>query len=180
MKTTNKTDTGNFTTASSESSEETFAHDETGDNQTALRTSAEYRQALKNSHPSIIKDKLLAEPYEDEDIQKGVNVVALSYDCAQEEEYRDFMTVQSPITGKIINRYNHIPLTREDLKKKQRMIYTLAKKVFCAQRCVGSDALHTLHIGTYKLDKANKGETNYHERFLKYLEYIQNNDISPT
>ena len=145
----------------------------------ALKTGGEYMKALRAMRPSIIRDKLLELPYEDEDIQKGVNVIALSYDSARDEKNRDFMTARSPYTGRIINRFNHIPQTKEDLEKKQKMIYTLAKKVFCAQRCVGSDALHTLHIGTKKLDKANKGETNYHERFLKYLKYIQDNDISP-
>jgi aromatic ring hydroxylase len=145
----------------------------------ALRTSEEYRTALNDRNPVIIKNKLLSKPYEDEDIQKGINVVSLSYDKARDEEYREMMTVKSPINGKIINRFNHIPMTREDLKKKQLMIYTLAKDVFCAQRCVGSDALQTLFIGTYKVDKSNKFETNYHERFKAYLKYIQDNDISP-
>ncbi len=150
------------------------------DHKEALRTSEEYKNALKAMRPSIIKDKLLEEPYEDEDILKGVNVIALSYDYARDEKYKDLMTVKSPVNNKIINRYNHIPLTKEDLIKKQQMIYTLAKKVFCAQRCVGSDALHALFIGTHKLDKSNKNETDYHQRFIKYLKYIQDNDISPT
>jgi 4-hydroxyphenylacetate 3-monooxygenase/4-hydroxybutyryl-CoA dehydratase/vinylacetyl-CoA-Delta-isomerase len=147
---------------------------------TTLRTSEQYREALKRMKPAIIKNKLLEKPYDDEDIQKGVNVVGLSYDRARDEKYRDMMTVKSPYTGTIINRYNHIPMTKEDLAKKQQMIYTLAKEVFCAQRCVGSDALHTLFIGTYKVDQSNKFETDYHERFKKYLKYIQENDISPS
>ena len=148
-------------------------------NNDALRTSDDYRTALKARNPVIVKNKRLSQPYEDEDIQKGINVVALSYDKARDEKYREMMTVESPINGKVINRFNHIPMTREDLKWKQQMIYTLAKDVFCAQRCVGSDALHTLYIGTYKVDKSNKFETNYHERFKVYLKYIQDNDISP-
>lgn len=145
----------------------------------ALRTSEEYRTALKARNPVIIKNKILSQPYDDEDIRKGVNVVALSYDKARDEKYREMMTVKSPINGKVINRFNHIPMTREDLKMKQQTIYTLSKDVFCAQRCVGSDALQTLFIGTYKVDKSNKFKTNYHERFKAYLKYIQDNDISP-
>jgi len=145
----------------------------------ALRTSEEYKEALKKMKPCIIKQKQLENPYEDEDIQKGMNVVALSYDLARDEKYRDMMTVTSPYTGKVINRYNHIPVTKEDLRKKQQMIHTLAREVFCAQRCVGSDALHTLFMGTHKVDKSNDFKTDYHERFKKYLKYIQENDISP-
>jgi aromatic ring hydroxylase len=145
-----------------------------------LRTSEEYREALRKMKPSIIKNKLLENPYDDEDIQKGMNVIGLSCDRAREEKYRDMMTVESPINGKIINRYNHVPMTREDMKKKQQMIYTLAKDVFCAQRCVGSDALHTLYVCTYKVDKSNNFETGYHERFKKYLKYVQDNDLIPS
>ncbi|MFC2118728.1 4-hydroxyphenylacetate 3-hydroxylase N-terminal domain-containing protein [Bacteroidota bacterium] len=148
-------------------------------NQEVLKTSEEYLQALKEMHPCIIKDKQLSKPYNDEDIQKGVNVIALSYDRAREEKYKEFMTVKSPITGKVINRFNHIAQNKEDLIKKHKMIHNLAKEVFCAQRCVGSDALQTLYDGTYRVDKSNKFETDYHKRFLKYLEYIQNNDIAP-
>jgi 4-hydroxyphenylacetate 3-monooxygenase/4-hydroxybutyryl-CoA dehydratase/vinylacetyl-CoA-Delta-isomerase len=111
---------------------------------------------------------------------KGVNVVSLSYDYARDEKYKEMMTVKSPINNKVINRYNHIPMNREDMIKKQQMINTLAKDLFCAQRCVGSDALHTLHICTHKVDKSTGGKTEYHKRFLKYLKYIQDNDIAPS
>lgn len=150
------------------------------DNQESLKTPKEYMDALKALKPNIIKDRLLEKPFEDEDIQKGANVVALSYELARDPKYKDFMTVQSPINGKIINRFNHIPQTKGDLRKKLKMIKTLASEVFCAQRCVGGDALHTLHVGTYQVDKSNKFKTDYHQRFLKYLRYIQDNDIAPT
>ncbi|GAG18054.1 unnamed protein product, partial [marine sediment metagenome] len=37
-----------------------------------LKTSKEYENSLKAMKPNIITDKLLAEPYKDEDIQKGM------------------------------------------------------------------------------------------------------------
>jgi 4-hydroxybutyryl-CoA dehydratase/vinylacetyl-CoA-Delta-isomerase len=147
--------------------------------QEQLKTSKEYENALKKMKPNIIKDKLLEKPFENEDIQKGMNVISVSYDFAQDPNLKDIMTVESPLNGKIINRFNHIPQTKDDLKKRIKMINTLGKEVVCAQRCVGADALYALFIGTHKLDKSNKGKTNYHERLLKYLRYIQDNDIAP-
>jgi len=144
-----------------------------------LKSSEEYFEKLKGLTPNIIKDKLLQNPYDDEDIQKGANVISLSYDYAKNPKYKDSMTVKSPLNQKLINRFNHIPQNKEDLEKKHKMINTLAQEVFCAQRCVGSDALHTLYDGTYRADKSNKGKTEYHKRFLKYLKYIQDNDIAP-
>ena len=150
------------------------------ENNEALKTPKEYVQALKGMKPHIVKGRLLDNPYDDEDIKKGMNVVSFSYEKAMEEKNKDFMTVKSPYNQKIINRFNHIPQTKEDLRNKQKMISTLAKEVFCAQRCVGSDALQTLHIGTYKVDKSNGFKTEYHKRFLNYLKYIQDNDIAPS
>ncbi len=144
-----------------------------------LKTPEEYREALKKMNPHIVKDTLLSNPYEDEDIRKGMNVIGLSYEYARNEKYKDFMTITSPYTGKVINRFNHIPRNQDDLRKKQRMIHTLAKELFCAQRCVGSDALHALFSGTYRVDKSTGFKTRYHERFLKYLQYIQDHDIAP-
>ncbi|MCK4836313.1 MAG: hypothetical protein KAT17_06735 [Candidatus Aminicenantes bacterium] len=147
--------------------------------QEKLKTSGEYVNALKKMRPNIITDKLLEKPFEDEDIQKGMNVICLSYDCAQDPEQKDIMTARSPLNGKIINRYNYIPRTKEDLKKRLQMINILSKEVVCAQRCVGGDALYALFVGTHKLDKSNKDKTDYHQRLLKYLRYIQDNDIAP-
>lgn len=148
--------------------------------QEKLRTSEEYKDALKSMKPHIVKNKKLDKPFDDKDIQKGMNVVAHSYDLARDEKHKEYMTVKSPINDKVINRFNHIPRNKEDLKKKHKMIHTLAKDLFCAQRCVGSDALHTLFVGTQKVDKSNGYKTEYHKRFLKYLKYIQDNDIAPS
>jgi len=149
------------------------------DKKEILKTSKEYEASLKAMKPNIIKDKFLENPYDDEDIQKGMNVVSLSYDYAQDPKHKDLMTIESPLTGKIINRFNNIPTTKEELSARLKMIYTLSTEVTCAQRCVGGDGLWALFIGTDQLDKSNKSKTNYHQRLINYLRYIQDNDIAP-
>ena len=144
-----------------------------------LKSSKEYEDALKAMRPNIIKDKLLEKPYEDEDIRNGMNVVSLSYDFALDPKYKDLMTVESDLNGKIINRFNKIPRTKEDLAARLKMIYTLSIEVACAQRCVGGDALWALFIATAQLDKSHKFKTEYHQRLINYLRYIQDNDIAP-
>ena len=78
------------------------------DKKEILKTSKEYENSLKAMKPNIITDELLAEPYEDEDIQKGMNVVSLSYDYAKDPKYKELMTIESPLNGKIINRFNNL------------------------------------------------------------------------
>ncbi|HOS76924.1 MAG TPA: 4-hydroxyphenylacetate 3-hydroxylase C-terminal domain-containing protein, partial [Syntrophales bacterium] len=45
----------------------------------------------------------------------------------------------------------------------------------CFQRCVGMDALNALSMTTYDIDQRHG--TEYNKRFLKYLEYVQENDL---
>jgi len=147
--------------------------------QDRVKTSEDYVNALKKLKPNVITDRLLDKPYEDEDIVKGMNVVSACYNFAKDPKYQELMTAESSLTGNKVNRYNYIPRTKDDLKKRIKMVHSLARETVCAQRCVGGDALWALYIGTFQLDKSNKGTTNYHERLKKYLEYVQENDIAP-
>ena len=45
----------------------------------------------------------------------------------------------------------------------------------CYQRCVGFDAMNATYSVTYECDQAMG--TNYHERFKKFLTYVQDNDL---
>ncbi len=144
-----------------------------------VKTSEDYVNALKKLKPNVITDRLLEKPYEDKDIIKGMNVVSTCYNFAKSPEFNELMTAESSLTGNKVNRYNYIPRTKDDLRKRIKMVHSLARETVCAQRCVGGDALWALWIGTHQLDKSNKGTTNYHERLKKYLEYVQENDIAP-
>jgi len=45
----------------------------------------------------------------------------------------------------------------------------------CFQRCVGFDGLNAAYMTTFDIDEKNG--TDYHERFKKYLEYIQEENL---
>jgi len=49
------------------------------------------------------------------------------------------------------------------------------KTASCFQRCVGMDAFNAVFSTTFEMDK--KYGTQYHERFKKYVEYIQEKDF---
>jgi 4-hydroxybutyryl-CoA dehydratase/vinylacetyl-CoA-Delta-isomerase len=109
-------------------------------------------------------------------IRPSINCVAMTYDLAQQDEYKDLMTATSNITGKTINRFAHLHQSTDDLKKKVKMQRLLGQKTAsCFQRCVGMDAFNAVFSTTYECDKVHG--TNYHERFKKYVTYIQDNDF---
>lgn len=105
-----------------------------------------------------------------------VNSAAMTYELACQPEYEDLMTVTSSLTGKKINRFTHIHQSTEDLVKKVKMLRMIGQKTgTCFQRCVGFDALNSTFIVTHKVDK--ECGTNYHQRFVEYMKYVQENDL---
>ena len=110
-------------------------------------------------------------------IRPSMTAVAKTYEMAHRPEHEDIMTAISHITGNKINRFTHIHQSITDLVKKSKMGRLLGRETGCCfQRCVGIDALNALSIITYNIDQAN--DTEYLSRFLKYLEYVQENDLT--
>jgi len=71
----------------------------------------------------------------------------------------------------------HIHQGPEDLMKKQEMTRVLTRKTgFCIQRCMGVDAMNALSVVTKEMD--DRLGTEYHQRFLEYLRYWQEKDIT--
>ena len=109
-------------------------------------------------------------------IRPSINCVAMTYELAHDPQYADLMTAKSNITGKTINRFNHLHQDTDDLRKKVKMQRLLGQKTAsCFQRCVGMDAFNSEYSTTYEIDK--KYGTDYHKRFVDYLKFIQDNDL---
>ncbi len=112
-------------------------------------------------------------------IRPTMNCVATSYELAEElkfPQYQELMTATSHLTGKKINRFCHIHQSIQDLVNKSKMGRVLGSYTgSCFQRCVGMDALNALSMVTYDIDQ--KYGTEYNKRFLKYLRYIQDEDL---
>ena len=110
-------------------------------------------------------------------IRPSMNAVAKTYELAHKAEYEDLMTARSHLSGKKINRFTHIHQSIDDLVKKSKMGRLLGRETGCCfQRCVGMDTLNALDMTTFDIDR--KYGTKYHKRFLKYLEYVQDNDLT--
>lgn len=109
-------------------------------------------------------------------IRPSLNAMAMTYRLALEPEYEDLMTVTSSLTGRRINRFTHLHQSPDDLVKKVKMQRLLGQKTGCCfQRCVGMDAFNAVFNTTFEIDQA-KG-TAYHQRFIKFLELVQENDL---
>ena len=110
-------------------------------------------------------------------IRPSMKAVAKTYEMAGEAEYQEIMTARSHLTGKSVNRFTHIHQNIDDLVKKSKMGRLLGRETGCCfQRCVGMDALNAVSIVSHNIDA--KWGTEYNKRFLKYLAYVQEHDLT--
>ncbi|MBU1168609.1 MAG: 4-hydroxyphenylacetate 3-hydroxylase family protein [Proteobacteria bacterium] len=143
-----------------------------------MMNASEYEASLRKLKLNVYMFGKKVENVVDEPIiRPSMNAVALTYELAHDPQYEDLMTVKSHLSGKKINRFTHIHQSTDDLIRKTKMCRLLGSLTGCCfQRCVGMDAMNALSIVTFDIDK--KMGTEYNQRFLKYLEFIQENDLT--
>ncbi len=143
-----------------------------------MKTGKEYEDSLRKLKLNVyLFGKKVENVVDDPMIRPSMNAVKLTYELAHQPEYEDLMVAVSHISGKKINRFTHIHQSTQDLVKKTKMGRLLGSQTACCfQRCVGMDALNALSITTFNIDK--KYGTEYNKRFLKYLEYVQEEDLT--
>ena len=144
----------------------------------ALKTPQEYIDDLRKHNIELYMFGEKVENYVDHPIiRPSINALAMTYKLALDPEYEDLMTTKSSLTGNKINRFTHLHQSPEDLMKKVKMQRLLGQKTGCCfQRCVGMDAFNAVFSTTFEMDEA-KG-TDYHQRFRKYMEYVQEKDLT--
>jgi len=106
----------------------------------------------------------------------AVNALALTYDLAKEQS--SLMTAASPFTGGRVNRFLHICQSPDDnIKRAQYGNFLTPLHGACVgARCAGTAVLNALYSTTYEMDEEQG--TDYHKRFLKFLRYVQEEDLS--
>jgi Aromatic ring hydroxylase len=142
-----------------------------------MRTKQDYIKGLSKMKRNIYFDGQLIDRT-DELQTHCLNTIGLTYDEAEKPENADLMTAISHLTGERINRFTHIHQNKEDLHRKQDMTRMLCQKVGgCIQRCMGIDASNSIYNVSFEADKMNKGATQYHENFKKWLTRFQKEDL---
>ncbi|MGI6204446.1 MAG: 4-hydroxyphenylacetate 3-hydroxylase family protein [Anaerovoracaceae bacterium] len=144
----------------------------------ALMTGQEYVQSIRDMDMKIYMfGKKIEDPSRDPVLRPSLNSVKMTYDLAQDPEYRDLMTAHSPFIDGTVNRFMHIHESTDDLIRKVKMQRLCGEKTgACFQRCVGMDAFNAVYSTTYEIDE--KYGTKYHENFLSFLKYAQEKDLT--
>ena len=142
-----------------------------------MKTKAEYIESMRNMNFNLYMfGEQVTNLVDNPVIRPAMNCIAATYELAEKPEYDKIMTATSHLTGKRINRFCHIHQSIEDLVNKTKMGRILgAYTGSCFQRCVGTDSLNALSMVTHDIDQ--KYGTEYNTRFLKYLRYVQDEDL---
>ena len=141
----------------------------------AIETGEDYINSLRNRNLKVyLFGELIKEPVDNPIIRPSINAVAETYDLAVREE--KLATAHSPISGKRVNRFLHIVENSHDLVLQNKMQRKLGQNTgTCFQRCVGMDALNSLHSVTFEIDK--KYHTKYHTKLLNFIKMIQEENL---
>ena len=143
----------------------------------ALMTKAQYIESLRKLKTKVyLFGEEVTNWVDHPMIRPSIDCLAMTYELAQDPQYADLMTATSNLTGKTVNRFTHLHQGPHDLIKKVKMQRLLGQKTAsCFQRCVGMDAFNAVFSTTFEIDQ--KYGTEYHKRFIKYLEFVQENDL---
>src|SRR4030042_1311405 len=142
-----------------------------------MRTKEQYIKGLSKMKRNVYFDGELIDRT-DELQADCLNVMGTTFEEAAKPENQELCTAISHLTGERINRFNHIHQNTGDLHNKQDMTRMYCQKVGgCIQRCMGIDATNAIYNVSYEADKVNKGATQYHENFKKWLTRFQTEDL---
>ncbi|MDR1125918.1 MAG: 4-hydroxyphenylacetate 3-hydroxylase family protein [Deltaproteobacteria bacterium] len=142
-----------------------------------MMTGDQYVESIRKMKMRIYMfGEKLENPVDHPILRPSLNSVKATYDLAEKPEYQDLMTVTSHLSGKPINRFCHIHHSSEDLIKKVKMQRLCGQKTAaCFQRCVGLDAFNAEFSTTFEMDE--KYGTDYHKRFVKFMQKVQDEDL---
>ncbi len=109
-------------------------------------------------------------------VSPSIRAVAVTYDCAHDEEHGALFRAYSPLIEEEVNRFTHLHQSTDDLQKKVLMQRRCGNLTGCCfQRCVGLDAGNAVYSVTYECDQ--KHGTDYHRRFRSYWSRVQREDL---
>jgi 4-hydroxybutyryl-CoA dehydratase/vinylacetyl-CoA-Delta-isomerase len=136
-----------------------------------IRNGSDYIESLRNRDLTIYYlGARVDDPVEHPVIRPSINAVAETYDLALRDP--ELASAISPLTGERISRFLHIAGSAAELVMQNKMQRRLGQLTgTCFQRCVGMDALNSLHSVTFEIDAAHG--TAYHRRFLDFVTMVQ-------
>ena len=144
-----------------------------------LGTPDSYLSRLRERAPRLniyVAGERVEDPASHPVIRPSVQVISRTYELALQERYRGILTARG-LRGDEVNRLVHVEQSVEDLLARaeaQRILNSAIGN--CNYRCTGHDGINALFAVTYEVDQ--RRGTDYHRRFLAWLEAVQAQDLA--
>jgi 4-hydroxybutyryl-CoA dehydratase/vinylacetyl-CoA-Delta-isomerase len=145
----------------------------------ALKTKQEYVDGIRTLNTELYAyGKRVPDLWEHPCFRPAMESIGLVYELSEKPENEKFFTAHSPFIDGSVNRFLHIHQDQDDLRSRFRLARFMVRKhgACIGARCVGTGVLNTLYAGTYDIDQ--ELGTDYHNRFLDFLRYVQENDLA--
>lgn len=143
-------------------------------------SAAEYRESLRRYRPRVYVDGSAVDSVADEPrLRPGINAIGVTYDYARDPQHHAVARAGAEQAGREVNRFLHIVRTTDDLLAKLEYVRLVCQETGCAMRYLTMDGLNALYQTTHRLDAMRGADSSdYHARFLAYLEEVQTRDLT--
>lgn len=147
----------------------------------ALMTKEQYQASIRARKPMNVY--FLGEKVEDlttfPTLAGSFNAISKIYELQNNPKWAPLITMKSHLTGEPVSIYNAPLRSAADANQKTRAARALAEVIgCCTHRCTGSEAFAGLGPATWDMEH-DLGKP-YYTHFMKFLEYVQKNDLSCT
>jgi 4-hydroxybutyryl-CoA dehydratase / vinylacetyl-CoA-Delta-isomerase len=141
-----------------------------------VMSGADYRESLRRCKPTVyVNGRQIESVADDSQLAAGIRSIALTYDYALRPEFAPVMLTEYS-AGSAVNRMMALPHTSSDLLNKLEAVRLVCQETGCAPRYLGSDALSAIFQATRRIDEEQGSD--YHPRFLEYLEQVYHDDLT--
>lgn len=146
-----------------------------------LKTKEQYQESIRNRRPmevyflgEKVKDVTTFPP-----LAASFAAISKVYELSSDPAWQDLLLVDSDLTGGKVSIYTAPLRSAAEANQKTMAARALAEVIgCCTHRCTGSEAFAGLGPCTYDTDQ--EYGTEYHKRFMNFMKYVQENDLSCT
>ncbi|HUW13518.1 MAG TPA: 4-hydroxyphenylacetate 3-hydroxylase N-terminal domain-containing protein, partial [Anaerolineae bacterium] len=141
-----------------------------------MKKAPEFIESLRGlKHEVYVLGEKVQDAIDHPILRPSLNALAKTYEMAHDPRYTELF-VRQGLDGERVNCFTSLHHSTQDLLDKVRALRILGQETgTCFQRCVGWDALNALESTTFEMDQALG--TQYHNRCVDYLRYVQQNDL---
>lgn len=146
----------------------------------ALRTGAEFLESLRDGRQVWLAGEKVSDVTTHPGLAEGARTFAEMYDLQHDPEYKDMLSMPSPLTGNPISASYMFPKNAQDLEKRRKLIQFWSRKSGGVSGRL-PDYQSIINMGLYDA-RSVVGQENpqFEENVVNWFRYVTENDLLQT